>query len=463
MIDEYKSLQTKPDSQTLLQEILSKEEDDPDAVNYIFQDYFCQIVQLDQTQMYSDEIPIYKDLITILTQFKELDFTNLYEMDLFTIFYNFVNFFIEDNYYKASKLISTVIKQMFIHLRSPFAENFSSTPLCRLFVSNLNMPIFTLFSVIVGDSEKVNRDLTNFGLLDCINDEEDNLDFRKTKFLFYSNYVNTCDLSDDFTDCKIVVDKCVNHVFEEDDDECYELRIRGICRSMERSKEMTDILVQHDIIGYVNVTLTTEPKYQRIFQCLRVLEILTFNPTDACKEQLMEKLSLNELLQKLTISDETFGVKIGKMVWNCVINLLSYDDHIFDLKKYVDCMLPQLIIDTLENNGSFKMKQASLICLSNFLLSFNIPISSVFNDDMLNVVVLSFFDFSFISFQNDQDIFLCICKIIKSLIDENKFVYFEKIDEYLKRVEEETEFDQIINDKCGNLLTLMEQKMKEAE
>ena len=128
MIDEYKRLETKSDSQTLLQDILSKEVEDPDEINCIFQNYFFQIVQLDQSQMYSDEIPLYQDLIIILSQFKELDFTKLYELDLFTIFYNFVNFFIEDNYYKASKLISTVIKQMFIHLRAPFAENFTSTP-----------------------------------------------------------------------------------------------------------------------------------------------------------------------------------------------------------------------------------------------------------------------------------------------------------------------------------------------
>lgn len=442
---DYKYLSTETEKSSLIKEIQPKNDEDPD---YLFQSQFAQFLEIAENHEYVELMPSLEGMNELLSQYKSTDVSIIYKYDIFTIFFDLISNYIneEENYFKASKLVSGFIKLIFVNQGSIVAEVFSSMPLCKLFVENMNIPIFNLFSIIIGVSEKVNQNLVNFGIIDQIPNNE-NPDFLKTKFLLFSNYCLFCDLND-FSNCTFVINECIDNVYEENDDECYEYRIIAICRSIRRSKEISDFLVAKDIIGYINKTLTDEQKNKRIQLSLQILEILTTNATDCCRKKLKNDLPLPLLLQKLSIPD----VEIGKKVWNCVVNLLCYND-VYDFNQYMKCEFPQLINNTLTNDGSFKMKENALLCVNNFLLLFDCKISAVFNDEMLSNIIESIY---YSSFSSQQDVFGCICKIISCIIIENKFIFFEKIDEFLKHMYDEAENDHVIAEKCDALHQLLE-------
>lgn len=462
MFQFYKDSLSNQNITILITELLSEKDYDEQELNDHFHKCFFFLYHLDKNSMYNEEIPVYEEISKILSWYADLDFTDIHHLNLFSIFYNFICFEGPDNFDKSTEIIIRIIILMFIKCGQNFAEGFSSSLLCRLFIEHINMNVLNLFSLIIGTSNKINKDLTDIGLITKLIDlntipNVDTQIFRKTKFLIYSNYALKCDMSD-FVDCQKIVDECYNEMQNENDEECYCYQITCILRAVKRSISIMKNLVQKKVISYITLILSSDNK-ERIRQCLLLLEILTSNANEI-DEQLSSELSLSHLLQQLLNFDEN-----GLKAINCVINLMNYD--IFSIEQYISNQFPQ-ILNNIFANGPYEMKEAAIECINNmiYLLSFKrndkYRFSSVFSDEIISNIILSITDFSFDENIIKKEDFINECLIIlKTALTEDKFYNIDEVCSFLDNLYHEVNNEQIAL-KCKDILMSIEEKINKA-
>ena len=166
MISQYKFFRSRSSNSVVLNELFTKNEYEREDPNYDFQNCLVHLYQIIQDQTYDEAIPIFEEMRNIISKYDNIDYTNLAELDIFNIFNEFIEFMGEENYESSTELVVGIIIIIFYQIRTEFAIDFTSHILCKNLAGNINIPILNLFSIIIGDSEKVNENLVKYELIE---------------------------------------------------------------------------------------------------------------------------------------------------------------------------------------------------------------------------------------------------------------------------------------------------------
>ena len=402
--------------------------------------FFQYLFNLDQIGNYSDEVPIYQEIINILSSCEEFDFSIINSYNPLAIFQNFVSSFInqDKNIVEAVHIISLISKALFKCCGEIFIELLYSSPLCFTLAKNLNNSSLSLFAITVGISENFCNTLKNYELPENIitileSQNINNIPLEELKIisLFLSNYTLKCNISD-FIELQQIVQQLINIFFTVENDEISSYCLIGISRALSRSDDIANILVAKDIIQFLNKILFTGDE-DKIKYCLTIIEILT-NHIEIYSDNIKDNLCLKAIVDLSIVQSD-----IGRRAINCIINILNLP--IFSLKEYIESNFPEAIEGIL-NNGSLKMKKGALQCIANLLLTYEgeFTLSTFFSDSCLQTLLEILFEILDNIVQEDycQD-------IIFALIKERKIPNIDEFSAFIQNLILQTNDDFAAN------------------